>query len=100
MFGLKVRQIFFLAVFALLIAAGIQFGSALIPALEFKDAVRQQVKYASRSRRSVDDIRAGVVDKAKEMGIPLQARDVHIQRKGVSFTLDFAFTRPVEMWVY
>ncbi|HEX4998547.1 MAG TPA: hypothetical protein VFY29_09980 [Terriglobia bacterium] len=96
----QLRQIIFLLIFAFLIVAAVQYGSVYLMALEYNDYVEQQVKYAGRARRSMDDIRGNVVSKAREFGFDIPPRDVHMTRKGVSFTLDLTYVRPVEMYLY
>jgi hypothetical protein len=40
------------------------------------------------------------VDLAKEYDIPITARDIHIERRGPSFTVVFDYQLPVDLRVY
>jgi hypothetical protein len=94
---LQWRQVFFLTIFAVLVFAGFKYGSVYLSAVEFEDFVESQVKSAGREKRSMDQLRGAVIEKAKEMGIELSPQDVQIHRKGPLFTVSFSYTRPVDL---
>jgi hypothetical protein len=100
MFGLNFRQIFYLLVVVALIYAGIQYVPPYLDSYQFNDFIRQEVKYAISARRTPDQVSASVLQKAKDMNIPLTARDIHITRRGPSFTLDVQYHFPIDMRVY
>jgi hypothetical protein len=96
----RLKHCLYAVVAAFLALAAIRYGGAYFVSLEFDDYVEQQVKFASRSRRSVDDVRAAVVKKSEELGIGVRPRDIHIARRGPSFTLSFSYEQPVDMLLY
>jgi hypothetical protein len=97
---LQLRQIIFMVIFAFLLVGSIQYGTVYLGAWEFHDYIEQQVRFAARSRRSLEDVRGAVVRRSNELGIGVLPRDVHITRKGPSFTLSLSYTQPVDMFFY
>jgi hypothetical protein len=66
---------------------------------QFQDAVRQSVKYAASTRKNTEDVRREVVEKAQELGVDIGPRDIHITKRGPSFSLQFEYTWPVNLRV-
>ena len=62
-----------LVVFVLLLFAATQYIPPYVSAFQFNDFIRQEVKFAAPSRRTTDDVRTSIVQKAKEFDIPLDA---------------------------
>jgi hypothetical protein len=100
MFGLSGRQIFFLLLFVFLLFAGTQYVPGYFAAFQFNDFIRQEVKFAVTSRKTTENVRTDIVQKAKELGIAIQPKDIKITRRGPSFTLDLEYRWPVNMRVY
>ena|ERR1051326_2523921 len=100
MFGLSGRQIFILLIVVALLFAGAQYVPAYFAAFQFNDYVRQEVKYAATSRKTVDSLRADVLEKAKELEIPITKKDIRITRRGPSFNLDVEYHWPIDLKVY
>ena len=100
MFGLNGRQIFILLVLVAILFAGAQYGPAYFAAFEFNDYIRQEVKYAVTNRKTPEMLRTNVVQKAHELGIPVQPRDVRITRRGPAFTLELEYRWPINMRLY
>jgi len=100
MFGLGGRQIFLLAVLALAIFVGSQLIPAYYHAFQFNDFIKQEVKFALAARRTPEDVRAHIVQEAKDLEIPVGPRDVLITRRGPAFTVEFDYSLPVDLKVY
>lgn len=101
MFGLSGRKLLFLLLLVALVLAGTQYGVGYFNAIQFNDFVRQEVKFAVTSKKSPDTIRASIIMKSKELGIPnITKNDIKIARKGPSFTLDLEYRWPINMRVY
>src|SRR5438874_11918164 len=100
MFRLNVRRVFTISLLAAAIFAGTQYAPPLFYYWQFKDNIRQDVKFAAAKRQTTEDISRDVLDRAKEFYIPITARDIHITRRGVSFTLDVDYHWPVDLRVY
>jgi hypothetical protein len=80
--------------------AATQYIPPYYDAFQFNDFIRQEVKFAVSSRKSTDDIRNSVVQKAKELNIPITQRDIKITRRGPAFTLDLEYHFPIDLRVY
>jgi hypothetical protein len=100
MFGLKGRQVLILLLLIVLLFAGAQYAPAYFAAFQFNDYVRQEVKYAASSRKTADILRADILQKAKDLGIPLTKKDIHITQRGPSFTLEIEYHWPIDMKAY
>jgi hypothetical protein len=100
MFGLNSRQLIGLVIFTLLLFAASQYVPPYVNAFQFNDFIRQEVKFAAPSRRTIEDVRTAVVQKAKEFNIALNPRDVKITRRGPSFTLNLEYRFPIDLRVY
>jgi hypothetical protein len=100
MFRLTARRVFMILVLVMAIFAGAQYAPAIFYSFQFNDFIRQEVKYAAAARKSTDDIGRELLDKAKEMHIPITARDIHVTRRGPAFTLDLDYSWPIDLRVY
>ena len=100
MFGLSGRQIFILLVLIAFLFAATQYVPAYFAAFQFNDFIRQEVKFAVTNRKTTEKLRIDITEKANELGIPIQARDIHITRRGPAFTLQLEYQWPINMKVY
>ena len=100
MFGLSGRQILILLVLIGLLFAGSQYIPGYFAAFQFNDFVRQEVKYAVSARKTPETVRAELLEKATELGIPLTKNDVRITKRGPSFTMDIEYRWPIDLKVY
>lgn len=100
MFGLNGRQTFFLIVLLIVVLYGIQYGPPYLSALQFNDFIRQEVKFAVASRKTTEVVRRDIVEKAKELGIDIAPKDIHITRRGPAFQLDLEYRFPINMRIY
>ena len=100
MFGLSGRRIVILLTFAVFLFAASQYGPAYYAAFQFNDFVRQEVKYAVSAQKSVEVIRADILQMAMDLGISMTKRDIRITRRGPSFTVELEYHWPVNLRVY
>lgn len=100
MFGLSGRHLLGLLVLSALIFAATQYVPAYFAAFQFNDFVRQEVKYAGTQRKTAQVLRDDIVRKAKELSIPITARDIRITRRGPAFTLELDYSWPIDLRVY
>jgi hypothetical protein len=100
MFGLSGRQIFILLVLIAFLFAATQYGPAYFAAFQFNDFIRQEVKFAVTNRKTPDRLRLDIAQKASDLGIPVKPRDIHITRRGPSFTVELEYHFPINMRVY
>jgi hypothetical protein len=100
MFGLNGRQIFLLLMLVAILFAGAQYVPPYFDAYQFNDFVHQEVRYAGTARKTADTLRAEILQKAKEMELPLTKDNIRIERRGPSFTLDWEYHWPIDLKVY
>jgi len=100
MFGLSGRQIFILLVLIAILFAGSQYVPAYFAASQLNDYIRQEVKFAVTNRKTPENIRSNIVQKAGELGVPIGADDVHITKRGPAFTIELEYHWPINMRLY
>ena len=100
MFGLTGRQILILLLLIGVLFAATRYVPAYFAAFQFNDSVRQSVKFAGTSKKTVDSLREEVFRQAKELGIPITKKDIVITRRGPSFTLEVEYRWPIDLKIY
>ena len=100
MFGLSGRQFFLLLILAAFLFAGSQYVPAYFSAFQLDDFVRQEVKFAASTRKTPENVRRSIVERAEELHIPITANDVQITRRGPAFQLDLEYRFPIDLKVY
>lgn len=87
----------------LIVATGVYVGMKLVPvrarAFQFNDAVQQQALTASSQRRppNSEEIRARLMLRAQELGLPLRDRDLRVILRGAShLTIEADYVVPIE----
>ena len=92
--GGKVGTIFFL----LLVAAGVYFGLQFIPVLvdtySFKDSMSEEAKFASS--RSDEAIQNNLLRRARELDLPINAKQIKITRNAGRIIIKADYTVEVE----
>jgi hypothetical protein len=100
MFGLRGRQIVIVLVVVGLLYTGIQYVPPYFAAFQLNDYIRQEVKFAFSSRKTLESLRTDVLRKAQELEIPIMPGDVRIMRHGPTFRLELDYRLPVDMRIY
>ena len=71
-----------------------------VNSFELDDYIRQQTPFWLAQRVPVDSIRNRVLDKARELELPLDPDQVNVQATSASITVDLEYTVPVDLKVY
>ena len=100
MFGLKSRQLFFVLFTAAVVYVAAQFGAVYYRAFQFQDFVYQEVRFASSKRKPTEKVRASIADEAKNWDIPVMPRDIHITKRGPSFSVEIDYSLIVDLRVH
>ena len=58
------------------------------------------MKFALTSKRTPEDVRARIVQEAKDLEIPVTPRDVRISKRGPAFTVECDYFIPIDLRVY
>jgi len=97
MFGLTPRRVFFVAFVVAVIFLGKQYAPPVFSRFQFGDSVRQTVKYAAASQKDFEAIRREIVSAAADYEIPITAKDVKITKRGLTFSVDIDYSRPIDL---
>jgi len=100
MFGLKSRQLFFIAFSLAFVYVAAQFIAVYYQSFQFSDFVYQEVKFASSKRKPTEKIRASIADEALSSGIPVKPRDIHITKRGPTFSVEINYSLTVDLRVH
>jgi hypothetical protein len=100
MFGLSPRIVSTILIIVFIGLAAAQYVPAYVTAVQFKDFVTEEVKFAASTQRTPDDLRQNIAAYASELGIALDARDIRIKRSGVNFTLELDYQIPIDLRLY
>ena len=100
MFGLNFRQLFLISLLVAALFAGTQYIPVYFRALQFNDFIHSEARFAAGSRKSMEDLRMTISEKAKELQIPVGPKDIRITRRGPAFQLELDYSFPIDMRVY
>jgi len=100
MFGLRSRQLFFIAFTVAVVYVAAQFIAVYYRAFQFSDFVYQEVKFASSKRKSTEKVKSSIVDEAKNWDIPIKPRDIHVTKRGPSFSVEIDYSLVVDLTVH
>lgn len=82
----------------------IYVGFKVIPvyvnSFEIEDYIRQQTPYWLTQRANADVIRGRVLEKARELELPMDADQVQVEASSASVTVNLDYTVPVDLKVY
>lgn len=97
MLGLLPKGTIAVLIVAVLVFVAIQYVPVYFDAWQFYDAVRQEVKFAATSQRSVDSVRDSILGLASERGIPLEPRDLMVDSQGPFFVVEIRYDVPIDL---
>lgn len=76
---------------------GIKIIPAKVNAYEFRDFLRDQARFASNTQN--DDIRRNVLEKAAELRIPLDKKNLRVTRTTREVAITAKFEQPIDLKV-
>jgi hypothetical protein len=100
MFGLKTRHVVIILALAAIVYVAAQFIMVYDQSFLFSDFVSQEVKFATSKRKSIEKIKASILEEAKTDMIPISQRDIRITKHGPTFTIEIDYSLPVNLRVY
>ena len=71
-----------------------------VNSFEIEDFIRQQTPFWLTQRANSDMIRGKVLDKARELELPIDADQVQVEASSASVTVKLDYTVPVDIKVY
>ena len=87
----------------IVVVVAVYFGMKLVPvyaaSYQFDDTVREQVVFAGARRRKLSDqeVKRNLVQRAQELGLPIQERNIRITRRSSTIRIQVAYKVPVDM---
>jgi len=100
MIGLLPKGTVALLAAALIVFAAIQYIPVYFDAWQFYDAVRQEVKFAGTSQRTVESVHEAILEGASELQIPLDPRDLSVTSQGPLFVVEIHYSVPVDLRIF
>ena len=100
MLALLPRGTAYVLLFAVLVFVGFHYVPIYVHVFQFDDFVRQQVKFAGSSKRSIATVTENILFKAEELGLPVEDDNIKVTRDGPFFTVDLSYKVPVDLRIY
>jgi hypothetical protein len=94
------KTIVTLAFLGCVVYASFKIIPVYVNSYELEDFIRQQTPFWLTQRAPVDAIRNKVLEKARELELPLTAEQVNIEASSASVTVSLDYTVPVDLKVY
>ncbi len=88
-----------LAAIGFAIYVGVKLIPVRIAAYELQDFVQEECRFAS-VRKSDDALRRRILNKAEELDIPLDPRNLKIERRGGEIAIRANFEKPIDLKLY
>ena len=89
-----------LAFLVCLIYVGFKVLPVYVNSYEIEDFIRQQTPFWLAQRANTDTIRGRVLEKARELELPIDADQVDVQASSASVSVNLDYTVPVDLKVY
>lgn len=95
----SIRGVFALLMIVGMVYGGMKFVPVRASALQFSDAIRDEVVYAGGRRRMTDEeIMTHILESAVVLGLPVRRQDITIKRAGRKYiVIDANYTVPIEL---
>lgn len=88
----------------IIVAALIFFGAEIVPPYfanyQLQDSIETEARFAAANNKTQQDIQSDVLAKIKDLGIPAQAKDVHVTMVQGIVTISINYSVPVDLRVY
>ena len=92
--------LFALVVVGVAIYLGVKFVPVLINVYSFRDSIDEQARFAGTPHHDDDLIRKNLLARARELDLPVGAKDVFVERAGNQIRIRVTYTVPVETPVH
>jgi len=92
----RLGLLFALALLGAAIFLGVKIIPVRINAYEFRDFVQEECRYAA-TRNNDAEIFKRIIDKAKELEIPLDRRDVQMERTTREMIISARYEQPIDL---
>jgi len=89
-----------LAFLICVIYVGFKVTPVYVNSYEIEDFIRQQTPFWLTQRATADTIRGKILEKARELELPIDADQVQVEASSASVTVNLDYTVPVDIKVY
>ena len=96
----KFGTLFGLMVLAVFIYLGAKVVPILISVYEFRDSIEEESHFAAMPRHDEEVIKHNILQKARELELPVGAKDVIVSRSSTRIDIKVKYTVPIETPVY
>lgn len=96
----RLGTLFGIVVLAMFIYMGVKVVPILISVYEFRDSIEEQARFAALPRHDDEEIRRAILRKARELELPVGAKDVRVERTSTRIDIKVKYTVPIETPVY
>lgn len=94
----RIGVLIVLALIGTAIFLAVKFVPVRIAAYEFRDFVEQECRYAA-VHQDDEAVAKRILDKAKELEIPLRQKDLKVQRSAREMTISASYEKPIDLKV-
>lgn len=100
--GSKLNLIFTLAILGAMIFAGIKIVPVYLANYQFQDAIESESRFALTGypKKTQDDIRDDVFQKAQQLGIPAQKDAIQVALGNGTVDIGLDYSVPIDLTVY
>ena len=91
----RASTLFAVAIIGIVIYMGIKYVPVMISTYTFRDSLEEEARYAA-IRKGNEEVFVRVMDKARDLEIPLKRSDLNVSRSRHEITISAKYTVPVE----
>ena len=96
----RLGTLFGIVVLAVFIYLGVKIVPILINVYEFRDSIEEQARFAALPRHDDEVVKHAILLKARELQLPVGAKDVIVNRSSSRIDIQVRYTVPIETPVY
>jgi hypothetical protein len=96
----RLGTLFGVLVLAVFIYLGVKIVPLMINVYEFRDSIEEQARFATLPRHDDDVVKKNILLKARELQLPVGAKDVVVNRSSSRIDIQVKYTVPIETPVY
>jgi Flp pilus assembly protein TadG len=98
--GSTIKSVIVIAIIACLGFVAFKVAPPLMDKAQLQDAVTSEARFAIATHKSEDDMRADVMKKIKELGIPATEKDLTIVSSQETLSITVKYVVPVDLILY
>ena len=96
----RLGTLFGILVLAMFIYLGVKVVPLLVSVYEFRDSIEEQARFAALPRHDDEEVKRSILRKARELELPVGAKDVSVNRTSTRIDIKVKYTVPIETPVY